>query len=291
MNIAASITQATFVMATPLLFAALGENVVQRAGVVNVGLEGMMLTGAFAATLGALATSNANLGVAVAALAGMAVALLFAIFVVKLAANQVVVGVVVNLLAVGLTGTVYRARFGATGSFVSTAAVPKLGIGVSWLTIAAVCAVPCIWWGLHKTRRGLELRSCGEYPPAAAAAGIDVNRYRTLAILFGGAMAGIAGAFLSVAENNTFIPEMTNGRGFIALAIVTSGRWSPVGCLIAALVFGFADELQFQGQALNLHVPHDLLLAAPYFVTLLLLSVGGRWSSAPAGLGKPYRRT
>ncbi|HLV80258.1 MAG TPA: hypothetical protein VKT32_08240, partial [Chthonomonadaceae bacterium] len=128
-------------------------------------------------------------------------------------------------------------------------------------------------------------------PVAAEAAGVRVNRVRTAALLFGGGMAGVGGAFLSVGQNNTFIENMTAGRGFIALAIVTAGRWNPFGCLVAALVFGFVDELQFQGQALGLHLPYQLFLALPYIVTVFLLASGGRWSAAPAALGRAYVRS
>lgn len=290
MNVWAGIVENTLTMATPLLLAALGENIVQKAGVVNVGLEGVMLTGAFAATLATLQSGSPFLGVVGAAFAGLLLAALFALFAVRLAANQVVVGVVMNLLAVGLTGTIYRARFGATGTFVETKTLPHIFGDLTPLTLLAVVTVPVLWWWLGRTRAGLELRACGEQPTASAAAGIPVLWYRLGAVLFGGALAGMAGASLSIGENNTFVPMMTNGRGFIALAIVTSGRWSPWGCLWAALIFGFADELQFQGQALNLQAPHDLLLALPYIATLALLAFGGRWSQAPAALGRPYRK-
>ncbi len=290
MGVISGTLQATMTMATPLLLAALGENVVQRAGVVNVGLEGMILLGAFAATLGAKYTHNPLVGVACAALAGLLLALLFALFAVKLTANQVVVGVVVNLLALGLTGTIYRALFGTTGAFLTTKSLPKLVWNQNILTFAALLAVPLVWGWLQRTRGGLELRACGEQPVAAEAAGVRVARVRTQAILFGGMMAGVAGAFLSVGQNNTFVTNMSAGRGFIALAIVTSGRWNPWGCLIAALVFGFADALQFQGQALGLHLPYQLFLALPYVVTLLILATGGRSAQAPAALGRPYRR-
>ncbi|MCS6776147.1 MAG: ABC transporter permease [Chloroherpetonaceae bacterium] len=282
--------QTTATMATPLLLAALGENVSQRAGVVNVGLEGMMLIGAFTATLATLATGTALAGVGMAALAGVLIALLFALFAVKLTANQVVVGVVINLLALGLTGTVYRARFGQTGTSLVTAKLPVIGANLTVLTPAALVAAFGLWWWLYRTRPGLELRACGEYPAAADAAGVSVGRVRTLAILFCGMMAGIAGAFLSVGEVNTFIENMTDGRGFIALAIVTSGRWNPLGCLIASLVFGFAQALQFQGQALGLQLPYQFFVALPYAVTLCVLMMGGRWSQAPAALGRPYRK-
>jgi simple sugar transport system permease protein len=290
MSAFAGLALGTATLATPLLLAALGENVVQKAGVVNVGLEGMMLIGAFAATLGARQFANPFVGVAVAAVAGLLIALLFAAFAVKLTANQVVVGVVVNLLAIGLTGTIYRAIFGTTGAFVTTKALPPILGSLTIMTPLALLAVPTVFWWLNHTRRGLELRACGEQPVAAEAAGVRVTRVRTAAILFGGAMAGVAGAFLSVGESNTFVENMSAGQGFIALAIVTSGRWNPWGCLIAALVFGFAEVLQFQWQALGLRLPYQLFLTLPYAVTVGILMAGGRVSQAPAALGRPYRK-
>lgn len=292
----------TLSLTTPLLLAALGETVVQRSGVVNVGLEGIMLVGAFAAFVGTVlsvhlpdhllgAAPNPYFGLLVAVLAGMLIALLFALFVVKLAANQVVVGVVVNLLALGLTGTLLRTLPREEGAFLNTQALPQIFYNQTILTPIALLAVPLLWWWLFRTRRGLELRACGEQPVASEAAGIPVMRRRTVAILFGGAMAGLAGAFLSVGDVPTFQEGMSAGRGFIALAIVTSGRWNPWGCLIAALVFGFTDRLQMQGQAIGLHIPHDLLLALPYVATLLILAFGSGWSVSPASLGRPYRRT
>ena len=261
----------------------------------------MMLGGAFAATLGTLyphnpftgaVLSNPYLGVAVGALVGAMLGLLFAGFAVRLSANQVVVGVVINLLALGLTGTLYRKFFGATGQFVTTASLPHPAWfgGLTPLTLVALLAVPGVWWGLFRTRRGLELRACGEQPVAAEASGIRVTRLRTAAILFGGAMAGVAGAFLSVGDSNTFIPNMSAGRGFIALAVVTAGRWNPFGCLVAAALFGFAESLQYQGQAMGLHLPYQLFLALPYLGTLLILARGSKGSQAPAALGRPYRR-
>ena len=281
-------------LATPLLLAATGETIAQKAGVVNVGLEGMMLTGAFAATMGALnhgaTVGNPYVGLVMGALAGGVLAALFALFAARLAANQVVVGVVVNLLALGLTGTIYRAKFGATGAFLRAATLPALFGSVNILTGFALIAAPLGWLWLNRTRRGLELRACGEQPIAAEAAGVGVLRTRTFAVLFDGAMAGLAGAFLSVGNTGTFTENMTAGRGFIALAIVTAGRWNPYGCLIAALVFGAMDELQAQGQALGLRLPYQLFLALPYIVTLLALSRGGRRTQAPESLGRPYRR-
>ena len=282
--------QGTFTLATPLLLASLGETVVERAGVVNVGIEGMMLTGALAAVIGSWDTGSPLLGVGVAAVAGLALALLLALFAVRLNANQVVVGVVVNLLALGLTGTLSRALFGKQAAFLTVKALPTLFGGQNLLTPLALGMVPLLWWWLRRTRRGLELRACGEQPEAAEAAGVPVTRVRMAALLFGGAMAGIAGAFLSVGDVPTFQEGMSAGKGFIALAIVTSGRWNPWGCLIAALLFGFVDELQILIQAQGWNLPHDLLLALPYVITVAILMSGARWSQSPAALGRPYRR-
>lgn len=249
-----------------------------------------MLCGAFSACVATLCTGSPYLGVVVAVLVGMLMALLFALFVVRMAANQVVVGVVINLMALGLTGTLLRTLPNTDGRFLTTRALPHLFWNQNLLTPIALLAVVLVWWVIARTRFGLELRATGEKPEAAEAAGISVTRMRAQAILFGGAMAGAAGAFLSVGDVPTFQEGMSAGRGFIALAIVTSGRWSPWGCLAAALIFGLADELQIQGQALGLPVPHDLMLALPYVATLLILMSGSRWSQAPAALGRPYRR-
>lgn len=301
MSVLGGLVQATITSATPLLLAALGENVVQKSGVVNVGVEGMMLCGAFAATIATLfphdlhgvPLNNPYLGLMAGAGAGMAMAALFAIFAIRASANQVVVGVVINLLASGLTGTLYRKFFGETGSFVETATLPKfvwLG-NITPLTLLAIIGVPLVWWWLNRTRSGLEIRAVGEHPLSAEAAGVRVTRLRIQVLLFGGAMAGIAGAYLSIGDGNTFIPDMTAGRGFIALAIVTAGRWNPIGCLLAALVFGLSESIQYLGQSLNLRLPYQLFLALPYLATLVILARGGKRSEAPAALGRPYRRS
>jgi simple sugar transport system permease protein len=311
MSVLGRLLLAAATSATPLLYAAEGEVVVQRAGVINVGIEGILLTGAFAATVATLRSRQPLVGVLAAALAGVAIAALLGLFALKLNANQVVVGVVIDLLAVGLTGTLYRILFGRTG--VITASLPLLGGTINILTPLALVLVAGVWWLLHRTRIGLELRACGEQPVAAEASGTPVVRLRALALLFGGMMAGVGGAFLSIGDSNTFVTNMSAGRGFIALAIVTAGRWSAWGCLVAALIFGFTDALQFQGQALGLdttyqrliaglhltrqahnlnleHLPYQIFLALPYLVTLLILIGSSRSTAAPAALGRPYRR-
>lgn len=280
-----STLQGTITLATPLLLAALGESITQKSGVVNVGLEGMMLVGAFAGVLATIGAPTAYAGLLASAGAGMGLGLLFAIFAVRLAANQVVVGVVINLLALGLTGTLYRSKFGETGAFLRTPMLPSL-----LLPSIAMLGVPLVWYWVRYTRAGLMLRACGEQPTAAEAAGTNVLRVRLCAVLFGGALAGLAGASLSIGTTGTFIENMTAGRGFIALAIVTSGRWTALGCLLAAVVFGFVEQLQFLGQAQGWKLPYQLFLALPYVVTLLILVGGSKQSKAPAALGRPYRR-
>ena len=267
----------TLSQSTPLILAALGETIAERAGVVNVGLEGMMLTGAFVAAITSIQTGNALLGMIAGALSGVIAALGFAFFAVRLAANQVVVGVVINLFAMGLTGTLFRAIFGKTGGFVHTPSLPKFLEYLTPTTPIAFMLVPLVWWLLFRTRFGLELRACGEHPVAAEASGIPVVRHRVICLMICGLLAGFAGGFLSVGQVNTFAPMMTNGRGFIALAIVTSGRWNPIGCLAAALIFGVSEALQFQVQAQGHHISKDALLALPYIVTLTLLAFGGKW--------------
>jgi len=282
--------QQTLTMATPLALAALGENIVQKSGVINVGMEGMMLGGAFGATLFTLASGSPVLGVLAGAGVGAAVGLTFAGIAIRLAANQIVVGIAINLLAQGVTGTLYQNLFGRREAGLTTASLPHVLGDQTILFVLALLMGPAIWYWLTHTRAGLELRACGEHTGAADSAGLNVFRIRTAALVFGGAMAGIAGASLSVGSSNTFVPEMTAGRGFIALAIVTSGRWRPLGCMAAAAIFGFADALQYRGQSLGLHVPNDLLLAAPYLATLLILGFGYRGPGSPAALGQPYRR-
>ncbi len=284
-----------FMVATPLLLAALGECVVQKSGIVNVGLEGMMLIGAFAATLGALNTpghaGNAYIGVLWGGAAGALLAFLFAVFVVRLGANQVVVGVVVNLFSLGLTGTIFRAKFGQGGGFIEAGLLPHLLGKLNLLSLLAFLATPLLWLYLGRTRGGLELRACGEQPVAAEASAVSVVTTRFRAILFGGMMAGLAGAYLSVGSTGTFAENMSAGRGFIALAIVTSGRWSALGCAIAALIFGGADSLQYQGQALGIKLPYQIFVALPYLITLFVLAFGGKSAQPPASLGRPYRKS
>jgi simple sugar transport system permease protein len=287
-------------IATPLLLAALGEMLAERGGVVNLGVEGAMLCGALAAAIGA-STGGAWTGLAASAAAGLALATVFALAVIGARADQIITGTATTLLAVGLTGAVYQAAFGATGAGLSLptlapapmpglARIPFVGPALfnqPVTTYLALVAVPLCWWFLFRTRVGLALRAVGESPVHARAAGVATRRLQFAATLAGGAFAGLAGGTLVLAQVGTFAERMTAGRGFIAIAIVVLGRWHPVGVLGAALLFGAATALQFVFQAMGLDVPYQLFLMLPYVLTLLLLAglVGG--VRAPAALGRP----
>lgn len=303
MDLLAHLLQSGVPLAAPLLLAALGEIVAERAGVINVGIEGMVLAGALAGFVGAYNSHNPWIGAGLAAGAGVTLALLLALLAVRLRADQVVVGTALNILSLGLTGTFFRALFPNTG--VSATAFPPLPIpGLHRLPVIgeavfdqnalgylAWLLVPLCWAYLYRTRSGLRLRAVGEYPEAADGAGVRVTLVRTLATLWGGALAGLAGAFLSIGYTNGFVENMSAGRGFIALAVVILGRWNPFGALWAALLFGLASALQFQFQASTLRFPYQFFLALPYLLTLAALLLRSRLKSAPpAALGEPYQR-
>jgi simple sugar transport system permease protein len=286
-------------VATPLLLAATGETVTQRSGVLNLGLEGMMLAGALAATLGATA-SGPWTGVVFAVLAGMLLAGVFALVTIGARADQVIAGTAITLGAVGLTGTIYRQAYGAAGAGLDLPTLAPIPIPVlSTLpvlgpalfsqpapTYLGLLAVPAVWWLLFRTRIGLALRATGESATVARAAGVPTRLVRVIATLFGGGCAGLAGATLVLAQVGTFAERMTAGRGYVAIAIVVLGRWHPVGVAVAALAFGAAMALQFLFQTLGLETPYQLFLMLPYVLALLALAgVVGR-VRAPGDLGK-----
>ena len=295
----AAFLEGTVRTATPLAFAALGEALVERSGVINIGLEGSIIAGA----LGGVVTAGAagtGAGLAAALVAGAAVAAVFALFAVKLRADQIITGTAVTLLSLGLTGTLYRSAFGTGGAALGTPtlgplAIPGLSaipfIGAAFFaqpitTYLAMALVPVASWWLARTHAGLALRACGENPAAALAAGIAVGRVQTAAIVFGGALGGLAGGTLVLAQAGTFVEGMSAGRGFIAIVIVVLGRWKPLGVGLAALLFGAASALQFAFQAMGWQLPYQLFLASPYLLTLLALAVARSRFAAPAALGK-----
>ncbi len=292
---AIALLASTLTLAAPLLLAAIGELVSERAGVLNVGVEGLMLAGALAGMLGSYATGAPVVGLFAGCAGGLALGLLFALWVVRLDADQIVSGVAINVLAAGITGVVYRAIFGVTGAALTVATfAPLISPASPFLAplrqpapvYLALLLVPAAWLVLFRTRFGLELRACGESPDAAERLGIRVARVRFVAIAIGSVLAGMAGATLALAYSNTFVEGMSAGRGFIALAIVVFGRWKPLGVLGGALVFGAASAGQFQLQAAGLDVSYHLLLMVPYVATLALLALASRSQDAPGALGQ-----
>lgn len=298
-DVVAPILAATIRTATPLALAALGELLVERTGLINVGLEGAILAGAFGSLVGAT-TGGVLWGYAGAAAGGVVVAALYAVFVVWLKANQIIAGTALTLLSVGATGTLYRALYGSSGA--ALAAPTSAPFPIPWLsqiplvgsalfaqppiTYGAYLLVPVLAWWLRGTHAGLALRAIGEQPEAAQVAGVRVQRTRVFAVLAGGVLAGLAGGTLVLAQAGTFAEGMSAGRGFIAIAIVVLGRWQPLGVALAAFVFGAASALQFAFQAMGWHAPYQLFLVVPYLLTLAGLAGATGRTRAPAALGK-----
>lgn len=270
--------------AAPLLWAALGELVGERAGVLNIGVEGVMLVGCLAAAVAAPSWGPWG-GVGAAVGAGAAVNLVFGVLV-ALGADQVVAGTGLVLAGAGLTGTIFR-RMQAAGS--APPMVPTLPWGPLELVPLAV-ALGLGWW-LRHTRQGLVLRAVGENPGAAAAAGVHPEAVRLAAMLWAGALSGVAGAALVLRASGAFVEGMTAGRGFLALALVMLGRWRPLPVAAGALLLGAATAGQFALQALGGGVPYHLLLILPYALALTVLALlpPGR-GGAPAALGRAWRR-
>jgi simple sugar transport system permease protein len=289
-------------LGAPLALAALGETVAERAGVLNLGIEGSMIGGALGGAIGALVLGSAGGGLLVGAAAGMGMAAVFAAFAVVMNRDQIIVGTAVTMLGLGLTGAVYQAAFGATGTALSlptlgAVSIPVLSriplVGTAFfgqpITVYLVYAlIPALSWFLFRTRAGLVLRAVGESPAAAQAVGSKVRWTRVAAVLFGGGLAGLAGVHLALAHSGTFAEGMSAGRGFIAIAVVVLGRWNPLGVGLAALFFGAASAVQFFLQAVGLDVPYQLVLALPYVLTLLALAGWFGRTQAPAALAKPW---
>ena len=289
---------ATVRTATPLVLAAMGELLVERTGLINIGLEGAILAGAFGSLVGATAGGVMG-GFAGAVVGGVAVAAIFALFVVWLKADQIITGTALTILSLGATGTLYRTLYGSSGAALAipTSAplsipllsqIPVIGPALFIqppITYFAYLLIPLIAWWIRGTHAGLALRAIGEKPEAAQVAGVRVERMRVLAVLVGGVLGGLAGGTLVLAQAGTFAEGMSAGRGFIAIAIVVLGRWHPLGVALAAFIFGAASALQFAFQAMGWHAPYQIFLVAPYLLTLAGLVGAGR-ARSPAALGK-----
>lgn len=290
-------------LSAPLLLAAIGELISETAGVINIQLEGMMLVGAFSGVLAGTATDSVVAGFVGGALGGVALAALHGLLCFTFRSNQVVSGVLLNVLALGLTtfGLVTILDDNAGRSIATLdrieipllSSIPVLGPALfrqNAMVYVAFLIVPLTWYVLRKTAVGLALRAAGERPDAAESLGVRVNRTRWMALLACGALAGLGGAQLVLAGLGAFTQNVTAGRGFIALAAVVFGRWRPGGTLAAVLLFAVADAFQVRAQALGIDVPYQFLVMLPYVITIVGLVVMTGRARAPQALAVNYVR-
>jgi simple sugar transport system permease protein len=293
-------------IATPILFGAMGELVAERSGILNLSIEGTMLMGAFVGFLVAFQSGSLLAGMLAAMAAGALLGMLMAFLASTLKLDQTVSGLAINLLSSGLTFYFFRLAFKDVGAqnlpsvttlsalkFPILSQIPFLGeifFSQTILTYMAFLLVPVISLFLYRTKPGLELRSIGENPRAVDMRGLNITIRQYLAVMFGSLMAGLGGAFLTLASAGLFVPEISGGRGWIALAIVIFGNWRPSRILLGALFFGLVDSIQLSLQAVGVDLPYQLLLALPYLLTIVALIVNRGGSRAPLSLGKPYFR-
>jgi general nucleoside transport system permease protein len=299
---------ATIRVATPLIFATIGELYTERTGVLNLGIEGIMFLGAFVGFAIAAQAEQAGwsgylwLGLLSAIIAGALMALLMGFFSVTLGVNQHVAGLGITLLCTGLSLFGFRLVFGESSVLPSIdpfpqyslfGELPVLGpIFRQYLLtyIAFILVVPLAWWVLYRTSLGLQLRAVGENPEAADAAGVNVFRTRYLALVIGGILMATGGAFLSLAQLGAFSPGIVAGRGWVCIALVIFAKWDPLRALLGALLFGGVYALQLRLQTLGLNLPFEIFLALPYIVTIIALAIAGRNVAYPGAYLKPYRR-
>ncbi len=290
-------------LAVPLVFGSLSGVLCERAGVVNIAIEGQLLGGAFTAAMVATLTKSPFIGLLAAAVAGAVVSMVLAVFSIKYLVNQIIVGVVLNVLVSGLTGFLFSTVMQANKAlFNSPGRLPIIDIPVlssipvigpilfkqSVVGYLMYIAVIVVWIGLFKTKWGLRVRAVGEHPQAADTMGIKVNATRFWNVTLGGAVAGIGGSFFTLVAIDSFTKEISGGRGFIALAALIFGRWNPIGAFFAALLFGFADNLQSIVTIIGTPVPSQFMAMLPYLVTVLAVAgLVGR-SRPPAADGIPY---
>ncbi len=300
----ATLTAATLRVATPILLAAIGETFSERAGVLNLGIEGIMFLGAFVGFYAADISGSLWTGLLMAIVIGILLGLLMAFFTVSLGVNQHVSGLGITLLASGLALYAFRLNYGGRatppsippfGQLTPLENIPILGtiLDQYLLTyIAFLVIVPVSWWVMYRTSFGLKVRAVGENPEAADAAGINVFRIRYIALGLGGGLMAMGGAFLSLAQLGAFTHGIIAGRGWVAIALVIFGNWNPSKVMLGSLIFGgtYALQLRLQAMGLQLPIPYETFLALPYIVTIVALVIAGRQASYPAALLKPYHR-
>jgi simple sugar transport system permease protein len=285
-------------LSVPLAFAALGEYVAERAGTLNISVEAMMLGGAFTAVAGAGLTGSASLGLLFGVAAGLLVAFAHGSFAHRLSVNAYVVGLTLNVLVLGLTSfLIDSVKFPPHQVGQVTVPVlsglPVVGPGLMshrWPAYLLAGLVPLVWWAVRRSRWGLEARAAGENPQAADVTGVDVNRRRRQALLVCGALAGLGGAYLSVGEVGLFNQNMTAGRGYLVIAAVIFGGWTLRGTLAGCLVFGAADAMRLALPALGYQLNPQLLIASPYVLALVAMTLFVRTHRGPAALGVPFVR-
>ncbi len=297
-----SILISVCVASTPLLLAATGELVVERSGVLNLGVEGMMIMGAVAGFSMAQVTGNPYLGALAGIAAGAVFSLLFAFLTLSLVANQVATGLALTILGLGLSGMIGEGFVGQPGIKMLPIDIPvltdlplvgKLLFGQDMIFYSSLILVAAVSWFLFKTRAGLMLRSVGDNPKSAHALGIPVIRIRYMAVMFGGACAGLAGAHLSLVYVPQWVEGMTAGRGWIALALVVFASWRPARVLVGAYLFGAVTIAQFHAQAFGIPIPAQFLTSLPYIATIVVLVLIARnrrmtMINTPASLGQPF---
>jgi ABC-type uncharacterized transport system permease subunit len=299
MGLAEAIILAILAASTPLLLAAAGELVAERAGVLNLGVEGMMIMGAACGFAGAYLTGSTFIGALCGIAAGAALSVVFAVLTLGLAVNQVATGLALTILGIGLSGLIGASFVGekivaAPHLYIPVLTdIPFIGrilFGQDAFVYLSLALVGGIWWFLYRTRSGLVLRAIGDNHTSAHALGYPVLQIRTLAVLFGGACAGLGGAYLPLAYTPFFIPGMTAGRGWIALALVVFASWLPGRLVIGAYLFGAVTILQLHAQGAGFGIPSQLMTSLPYLATILVLVLISRarataGSAAPASLG------
>jgi simple sugar transport system permease protein len=302
MDMTAAIIVSIIAAATPLLFAALGELITEKSGVLNLGVEGMMLLGAVGSFVTAIATGSAILAIIVGALGGAMMALLFAVLTLSLLANQVATGLALTIFGVGLSALLGQSYVGTPLEALPKLAIPGISdmtlvgpvlFGHDFLVYLSIAMVFVVSWFLYRTRWGLIVRSVGENHEAAHAIGYHVIAIRYAAVMFGGAMAGLGGAYLSLSYTPMWIENMSSGRGWIALALVVFATWRPGRVLLGAYLFGGVTMLQLHGQGIGIDVPSQIMSMLPYLATVLVLVLISRDKirirlNAPADIGRVF---
>lgn len=296
--------EATVRLSTPILLASLGGMFTARAGIINFALEGIMINGAFFAVYGSYITGSPWVGVLFGIAGGLIAAAVLGFASITAKVDQVVAGTGINILFLGLTSYLLGIVFGIGSAPSNVPSFKALPIPVLHnipivgdilfnqipLVYISIILVPICWYVVYKTPFGLKLRAIGEYPKAADSVGINVTRTKWMAIIISGILGGFGGAFLSIGQLSVFMERMTAGRGYVAWATVTVGKWNPFGIYGASLLFGAADALQLRLQAVGIKVPYQFFMMLPYVLTMLVLAgVVGR-TVAPAFMGKPYRK-